>query len=208
MPCNHKFKKHLNLTHLDFEPTTLIVGTFIPEWPDGTTGEWFYGNIANNNFWNVLPRLYGAPSLINATPADWKQFCHDNRIAITDIISTIDDADPDDPKQIKILAGFADDALAYNFEDFVYVNIVQILRQHPTIKNVYLTRGVTESFWRHLWNPVMHYCHLNNIRERKLLTPSINASVPQEVYNGQNPGGQIPLLEDYILMKWKQEWHL
>lgn len=39
MPCNHKFLEFLNLEKLDFTPTTLIVGTFNPEWPDTNQGK-------------------------------------------------------------------------------------------------------------------------------------------------------------------------
>ncbi|MBD0333667.1 MAG: hypothetical protein ICV66_13555, partial [Chitinophagaceae bacterium] len=92
MACLHKFHLYLNLERLDFEPTTLIVGTFNPSWPATNTAEWFYGRThdkqgtQNNNFWDVLPRLYGGDSLINKTPTEWKTFCHNKQIAITDII--------------------------------------------------------------------------------------------------------------------------
>ena len=206
MSCAHKFLGYLDLERLDFEPTTLVVGTFIPAWP-ADQAAWFYGRTAHNYFWDVLPRLYGAESLIGASANEWKQFCHDRRVAITDLFKSIDDADPDSLEHRKKLASFSDNSIIHNFEDLNYVNIIQLLRLHPTIKNVYLTRGVTEAFWRHLWNPVTHYCNHNNIRERKLLTPSRDAAYHHEAYNSQNPGNQIPLLQDYLLMRWQQEWH-
>ena len=214
MPCNHKFKPVLTLDRIDFEPTTLIVGTFIPEWPASNTAGWFYGRTRDaagnrcNNFWDILPGIYGEPGLIDATPHEWKLFCQRKQIAFTDLISSIDDADPGSPEHNKILAGSSDDAIAWNFEDFSFVNIVQLLRHHATIKNVYLTRGITESFWRHLWNPVMQYCSLNNLHERRLLTPSGLPLYQHSAHNNENPGDVIPLLEDYILMRWKQDWHL
>ena len=207
MACTHKFRNYLDLEQLDFEPTTLVVGTFNPEWPESNRAQWFYGRTANNYFWDILPRLYRQGSLINATHIEWKQFCHDKQIAITDLISSIDDANPDNPKHHKMLGGFSDNAIVHNFDDFSYINIVQLLRLNPSIKNVYFTRGVTEAFWKHLWNPVTHYCNHNNIRERKLLTPSGEAIYQHEEYNNQNPENQILLLEDYILMRWLQEWH-
>ena len=206
MPCTHKFHEYLDLELLDFEPATLIVGTFNPTL-SGNPVEWFYGRTESNYFWDILPRLYGERSLISATPGEWKQFCHDKQIALTDLISSIDDAMPDNPKHNKILGGFSDDAIQHNFDDLIYVNIVQLLRLHPTIKNVYLTRGVTDAFWRHLWNPVAHYCNHNNIYERKLITPSGDAAYQHEAYNIENPENQIPLLGDYILARWQQEWH-
>ncbi len=212
MPCNHKFKRDLHLDRIDFEPTTLIVGTFMPEWPANTAG-WFYGKThdanghRSSNFWDILPRIYGEPSLIDATPDEWKLFCHNKQIALTDLISCIDDADADNPEHIKILAGGADDAIAYNFEDFVFVNIAQLLERHPGIKNVYLTRGITEAFWRHVWNPVMQYCSQNHIHERRLLTPLAAPMYQHDAYNDEHPDNAIPLLADYILMRWQQEWH-
>jgi hypothetical protein len=213
MSCHHKFIRDLNLDRIDFEPTTLIVGTFIPVWP-ANTAEWFYGRThdangnRSNNFWDILPRIYGAASLIGAAPAEWKQFCHDKRIAITDMISSIDDADPENHEHRKILTGSDDKAIVFHFDDFVFVNIVQLLRTHPTIRNVYLTRGVTEAFWKHVWNPVMQYCNLNDLHERKLLTPSGHSLYQHEAYNNEHPDQAIPLLEDYILMRWQQEWHI
>jgi hypothetical protein len=206
MPCDHKFLPELDLTKIDFEPTTLIVGTFIPAWP-ANNAEWFYGRTASSYFWDVLPRLYGAASLINTTPTEWKQFCRDKKIAITDLISSIDDAEPDNPEHNNILTGYSDKAIAYHFDDFSFVNIVQILKRQPTIRNVYLTRGITEAFWRHAWNPVMQYCNLNHLHERRLLHPSGEDAVyQQEAYNKQHPENQILLQEDYILMRWQEEW--
>jgi hypothetical protein len=206
MACAHKFQDYLRLEGIDFEPVTLVVGTFIPSWP-ANDAEWFYGKRDSSCFWNVLPRLYGTPSLMDATPREWKQFCRENRIALTDLIGTIDDAEPGNREHIKMLTTYNDKAIMHNFDDFEFVNIAQLLRQYPTIKNVYLTRGITESFWRHLWNPVVQYCNANNLRERKLLTPSGDASYQHEAYNVDHPGDTIPMLEDYILMRWREDWH-
>ena len=212
MSCNHKFARQLHLETLDFEPTTLIVGTFIPEWPANNVA-WFYGPVLDsdgnrsNNFWDVLPKLYGEPGLVDATPTAWTQFCRDKQIAITGLISSIDDADQSNKEHVKVLTGFDDKAIAWHFEDFVFVNVVQLLRRHPSIRHVYLTRSITESFWRHLWNPVMQYCSVNHLDERRLLTPSGHSLYQHEAYNAENPGHPILLLEDYILMRWRQEWH-
>ncbi len=207
MPCNHKFKSYLNLEKIDFEPETLIVGTFNPEWPAENTAAWFYGRTANNYFWDILPRLYGEASLIHATPVEWKQFCHDKRIALTDLFSAVDDADADNKEHQKMLGGFSDNAIIHNFEDIDYVNIVQLLRSHPTIKNIYLTRGIIEAYWRHMWNPVAHYCSVNHLHERNLLTPDNSAAYQHGAYNVQHPENQILLPEDHLLMRWRQEWH-
>lgn len=87
MPCNHKFRKHLLLQGLDFEPETLIVGSFNPEWPENNTAQWFYGRTENTYLWDVLPRIYGEPSLMDSPVADWQDFCKRNKVAFTDLIS-------------------------------------------------------------------------------------------------------------------------
>jgi len=207
MPCDHKFQRYLHLEKIDFAPATLIVGTFNPAWPASNTAGWFYGRTENNYFWDILPRLYGETSLINAGPAAWKSFCHDKQIAITDLISSIDDADPENKGHNKMLGGFSDDAIEHNFEDFTFIDIVQLLKRHPTIKNVYLTRGVTESFWRHLWGPVSHFCSANHLHERKLLKPTKDVAYQHGAHNSNHPDDIIPKLEDYILKRWTQEWH-
>lgn len=207
MSCKHKFQSYLDLSRIEFEPTTLIVGTFNPAWPASNRAHWFYDRPGNNCFWEVLPRLYGEGWLSGAGQSEWKQFCLRQQIALTDLISSIDDAEPANPEHNRILAGYADKAIAHHFDDFEFVDIVQILRDRPSIKNVYLTRGVTESFWRHVWNPVMQYCDRNGLHERRLLTPSIDAAYQHEAYNLEHPDDQLPTLEDYILMKWREEWH-
>ncbi len=205
MPCNHKFRKYLNLERLDFEPEVLIVGSFDPEWPNNSA-EWFYGRTQENCFWDVLPRLYGSASLIDASPAEWKQFCHDKRIAITALISGIEEAEQGNKEHNKILAGFSDKAVVYHFDDFEYVNIVQLLQQRPTIKSVYLTRGATEAFWKHLWGPVAHYCNHHGVHERTLMVPTSESAYHHTAHNTDHPDDVVERMEDYILRRWEMEW--
>lgn len=213
MACPHKFQEYLTLERLDFEPTTLIVGTFNPAWPAENSAQWFYGRThdeygnQNNNFWEVLPRLYGEESLINATPAEWKSFCRRHKIAITDLISCIDDARQDCPDHVKALKGYSDKAIAEGFNGQVPVHIAQLLKQHLTIQYVYLTRGTGETFWKRLWLPVKQFSTRNSKRERTLLTPSGYAFYQHGRYNNENTNHQIPRLQDFILMRWQEQWH-
>lgn len=206
MPCHHKFLEYLQLDKIDFEPEKLIVGSFSPQWPAGNTAEWFYGRTVTNYFWDILPRLYGEASLLHAGPEAWKQFCRDKKIALTDLISTIDDADEENSAHHKILGGFSDKAIMHNFDDFEFTDVVKLLREHPTIKHVYLTRGITEAFWRHLWNPVAYYCNHNQLHEHILLSPTDDAMYHHGAYNDQHPDKVIHRLEDYLLMRWREEW--
>ena len=207
MPCAHKFIDELELKGLDYAPETLVVGTFNPAWPEENTATWFYGRTQDELVWNVLPRLYGSPSLAAGSETDWKEFCKTHRIAFTDLITSIDDADEANKNHRKIISGFADKALVYNFDDFVFTDVVGILKRHPSIRNVYITRGITESFWRHLWSPIMHYCNTNGLHERRLLPASEESTYQHEAHNQHHPDGVIDALPDYILYRWKQEWH-
>jgi len=193
MACKHKFFNELTLNGLSYEPTTLIVGTFNPSWPENNNANWFYGRThdnngnQNNNFWDVLPRIYGECSLITAGPDDWKKFCKRKKIAITDLISSIEDADITSPQHLKILGSFSDKDIATKFKHHELVNIVKLLNQHKTIKNVYLTRGTGENFWRKLWEPVINYAITNNIKQSTLLTPSGYARFQRGSFNKTNP---------------------
>jgi hypothetical protein len=216
MACNHKFIRYLNLERIDFKPTTLIVGTFNPAWPQGNNAEWFYGRThdehgnRNNSFWDVLPRLFkNEPTLIDAGPVEWKQFCSRKEIAITDLISSIDDANPENPEHVDFMAGFADNVIADEFEEHILIDIISLLQNNPTIRKVYITNGVNGAFWNGIWNPINQYCITNNIVCSKLLTPSKNARFSMFAHNRNNPQNQFNMntLNEYILMKWMEVWN-
>lgn len=211
MPCNHKFIEDLNLENLDFQPTTLIVGTFNPAWPANNQAQWFYGRTQNNYFWDVLPALYQQAGLRNVPAVDkpsvWERFCLTNRIAITDLIRSVNDADELNNDHHTLLGDYSDSNIANRFNDFALTDVVSLLRAHPSIKSVYLTTKAQIPFFNEIWNSIEIYCEENNIHCRRLLTPSGSARyqipadyVPQfPVFNG--------VLANYILENWQQEWH-
>lgn len=212
MACNHKFINDLNLENVGFQPEILIIGTFNPSWPENNLANWFYGRThdingnMNNNFWDVLPRIFDQDTLINETEIEWKYFCKMNKVAITDLITSIDDADENNHEHVQWLGGYADNVIAENFHDFQFTNVLQILEQNPCIKKVYITNGVNGTFWTNLWNPIVAYCQENNIISQKLLTPSKNARFSMFAWNRQNQQNQYGMhnLNDFILMKWEQ----
>lgn len=212
MACIHKFESYLNLERLDFEPATLIVGTFNPSLPADNTAEWFYGRThdehgnQNNNFWDVLPRLFGEESLINAGSDQWKTFCRRKQIAITDLIYSIDDAEEADPAHVALLRSYSDKAIATSFRRHTPVNVANLLEQNPSIRNVFLTRGTGETFWRRLWRPVIQFADANNKYEAKLLTPSGYAFYQQGRHNRRNPDNRVDELADFILAAWREVW--
>ncbi len=201
MPCPHKFAKDLNLDKLTFAPTTLIIGTFNPGWDNlGNYAPWFYGRTQNNYFWEILPKLYGQAPLRQAAPPAWKAFCQTYRIALTDLIAGIDDADIDNVNHVNLLKSYRDDAIARHFKQICWVNVVNLLQQHSSITNVYLTRQVNTTFWRQPWQPVEAYCRAQGIKSDTLLTPSASARF-------QMPKTEKLSLGEFLLSRWRQDWH-
>jgi len=201
MPCNHKFIDYLNLGRIDFEPTTLVVGTFNPSWDVlNNPATWFYGRTKNNYFWDVLPRLYENSNLRNDTHLAWKQFCVRNLLAITDLLQSIDDADSNDPSHVAALSDYSDLAIAKDFKKFTPVDIVNLLIENPKITNVYWTRKTGNDFWDKYWNTITDYCDQHGIRHRELLTPSGSARYQMQSGNGQT-------LRNFIFENWQAAWH-
>jgi hypothetical protein len=201
MACIHKFASHLHLDRLDFEPTTLIVGTFNPNWVSlGNYAQWFYGRTNNNYFWDVLPRLYGSGDLRQVPSAAWKAFCSQHKIALTDLIISIDDADSNNPLHVKQLKNYRDDAIASYFRQFTVVGIKAILINHPSIRHVYLTRQLGSEFWQKKWLPVTRYCNEYDIRVQPLLTPSGGARF-------QMTQSVDISMRNFIFNHWQKSWH-
>lgn len=211
MPCNHKFQEDLTLERLDFEPTTLIVGTFNPAWPDNNQAQWFYGRTRNNYFWDVLPAVYGEIGLRNIPvqdkPSAWKQFCSQHKIAITDLIGCINAANQNNEQHQQFMTSYSDSDIVTHFNDFGTINVINLFQQFPSIKSVYLTTRAQIPFFNEIWNEIEMYCEDNDIHCRRLLTPSGSARY-------QIPAGYVPqnfvfpsVLANYILENWQGEWH-
>jgi hypothetical protein len=201
MACTHKFHQYLNLNNLDFEPTTLIVGTFNPGWNNiANNAGWFYGRTRNNYFWDVLPRIYESINLRNSNPQDWKSFCVRNQIAITDLLASIDDANPNNPEHIQAISNYKDSDIANLFQHFTPVDICNILERYPTIVNVYLTRQLGNVFWDNLWQNITGHFQEAPIHFKTLLTPSASARFQMNGIEGMS-------LRDFIFNHWHQAWH-
>ena len=95
MACEHKFIADLQLQYVDWEVKTIFIGTFNPDWKEcaNNNATWFYGRTQRNEFWEILPLIHKQPSLIDGDRNSWSEFCRKNKIAITDILSRINDAD-------------------------------------------------------------------------------------------------------------------
>lgn len=210
MPCNHKFIEDLNLEGLDFEPNTLLVGTFNPSWPASNNAEWFYGRTARNYLWDVLPRLYNPNiNLRQQTHVQWKEFCSIDRIALTDIISKINDANEANEEHHEILRTYLDTSIADYFEEFQFTDLVQLVIDNPTIVNIYLTRQAGVELFDGRWNLLEEFALANpdrNLRLRKLITPSASARFQIRDYRLANPNDPTPL-RNFIFDSWRAEWH-
>lgn len=205
MPCNHKFLKDLDLGPLTFDPEVLIVGTFNPEWPATNNAGWFYGRTQNNYFWDILPRLYNEESLLHAGSDEWKAFCGRHKIAITDIIACVNDADENNAEHGKLLAPYSDEKMVESFHDFRLTDITGIINKYPTIRAVYFTRGIGDSFWAAKWKPVCDAIEARGGTARTLLTPS-RVAFYQQAHNRNLHLDMRIELKDHLLDEWRSNW--
>lgn len=206
MACNHKFIEYLRAEHIDFEPRFLIIGTFNPEWPEDNYAEWFYGRTNNNYFWETLPRMFQEESLrINFNHNDWKDFCSRNQVVLTDLITSINDAERDNPHHFEIISKFRDAEFADTFEDFEMTNILEILENNPKIEKVFFTRNQGVDLFDNEINIINDYCKNHNILFSYLLTPSKNARFQMGGYEPQNPN-LARNLSNFIYEKWLENW--
>jgi hypothetical protein len=200
MACQHKFYDYLQLQRLDdFKPEILIVGTFNPEWPEGNYAEWFYGRTDNNYFWDLLPRMFGDSGLRNQDHFNWKTYCRTQKVALTDLILSIDDAEIKIEVHKNILGKYTDTAIASKFKQQVPNPIVPLLQANPSIKSVYLTTTNNSRFWQNLWNPVEQYCTQQNLWCKKLMTPSKGARFFMTKGSGF-------AMSDFIYNDWNAKW--
>lgn len=210
MPCNHKFIEYLDLTRLDFEPTTLIVGTFNPAWPAVNQAKWFYGRTRNNYLWDVLPRLYNEEkNLRTQSHYEWKAFCKNERIALTDVITSINDADEETSNHQKILSSYLDTSISRHFKEFIFTDLVNLVERNPAIQNVYFTRQHGVELFDKQWNSVEQYSLVHPKRQlhiRKLITPSASARFQIKDYKLNNPDDKTPL-RNFIYKSWQLQWH-
>ncbi|SDD13570.1 hypothetical protein SAMN04488104_101617 [Algoriphagus faecimaris] len=206
MACEHKFYDYLHLKALYFEPKTLIIGTFNPEWPIDNHAEWFYGRTGNNYFWDVLPRMFNTEGLRHAGPVEWKNFCHQQKVVITDLIASIEDADEHNPHHLEVIGEFMDAEFANVFNEFERTGIIGLLQQHPTISAVYFTRQEGVELFDVEINEVIAYCHQNDIYFSHLLTPSKNARFQMRGWEPQDPN-MARTLPNFIYEKWCDNWN-
>lgn len=170
MACIHKFLADLQLGYVNWEVKTLFIGTFNPGWKEckNNYSEWFYGRTKRNDFWCILPKLHQSPSLINGNRESWIDFCRKNKIAITDIIREVTDADVYNPVHLKDICSYQDNRIGnYNF---AINDIPAILERFPSIKQICITRTTLPQFWLNCFHDTFDYIDLHPERGIMLLT--------------------------------------
>ena len=201
MAFEHKFIADLQLQYVDWEVKTIFIGTFNPDWKEcaNNNATWFYGRTQRNEFWEILPLIHKQPSLIDGDRNSWIEFCRKNKIAITDILSRINDADPESNEHRNIICKFKDDA----FEDFEVRNnnIPAILENFPSIKQICITRQEPlPDFWEECFMHMFQYIEDNPEREihvKYLRSPSRGAR-----------RGVVGNFSNFIANRWMQQGYL
>lgn len=195
MPCNHLFHQDLQLQYVDWEVRTLFIGTFNPGWIlPNNYAEWFYGRTGNNEFWSILPTIHTGESLLNEDAETWKNFCRGHHIGITDIITSLTNADEHNPEHVMMIKGFKDHNLAAFAK--LQTNIPQILENYPRIEQVCITRKTLPPLWRELFQSTFDWVQAHperNIQIKRLRSPSRVAR-----------RGVVGNFTDFIANHWQQ----
>lgn len=177
MSCKHRFYNSLIPEENNYE--FLFIGTFNPEWnaKNGNNADYFYGR-ESNLFWCILPHAFEENCLINSRPIEWINFCKQtrHRIAITDIIKEIDNADKNNQKHREVLLNGFEDKKLEKFElTFNNSEIKEFIRRNQeTLNGVFLTRKSKDGLskiWDN-WLEIKKLCKKSNVYATELLTPS------------------------------------
>lgn len=180
MPCNHRFQNEL--TAHNYPLNYLFVGTFNPAWdhPNGNNANWFYTR-SRNSLWHIMPMVTIGASML--------QFRHDSNflkewcsnplrgIGFSDLISSVLNADEENPEHFADVIGFNDNILEnYNLLGTDLEGLIRL--NSDTLRNggIYLTR-YTHTLPRNgqiigFWNTVVSLCEELNIPNNCLVTPS------------------------------------
>lgn len=165
MPCHHKFINDLQLQYVDWEVNTLFIGTFNPGWEscDNNYAQWFYGRVQRNKFWCILPACHNQPALINGNRGIWIDFCSEHRIAITDIVEKLANADEFNPGHRNLICNFKDEYL--NQFGVVLNNIPAILEANPAINRICITRATMNAVLNEWFAPTRAWMMANPQRQ-------------------------------------------
>jgi len=182
MSCIHKFydiKDYKGLIpNWDFDK--LIIGTFNPsnDFHESNTANFFYQR-KRNYFWDVFPLFYNSKPISKDDTNLQKSFLKANKIGITDILISINDAKKNVSNHIKLISTVKDDDLE-KFRSFNWntKNIINIIHRNK-VKEVYFTKlglidqiNVNENTFEYQIRIIENYCKINNIYNKRLHSPT------------------------------------
>lgn len=178
--CTHKFINDLQLEYIEWEVNTLFIGTFNPGCcaEEDNAAAWFYGRTQNNMFWDTLGFIYENNPMLGqqGNPELWLSFCKRNKLAVTDLISKINNVNLNGQDYQNLCNGFSDARLQPYILNGQVVSsgIENLINNSPKLKDlkcVYLTRATTNRAWNILWRPIQQCCRVKKIHVAKLTTP-------------------------------------
>ncbi|OGS71125.1 MAG: hypothetical protein A3G95_08905 [Flavobacteria bacterium RIFCSPLOWO2_12_FULL_31_7] len=187
MACRHRFYDKLSP---DWELEYLFVGTFNPSWDfnNAEQADYFYGR-NRNFFWRILPEVFENESLKNNHLIDKIEYLRKNKIGLTDLIISVENANESSKVDVDNLTiGFSDNVLNNYILEFNTENIINLITKNSkTIKGVFLTRSTLNNInqIRDEWAEIERFCLKNKINTNRLLTPARNYSV-RKVIDWQN----------------------
>lgn len=155
----HKFANH----KIQNNTKILILGTFNPD-VDGNKAVFFYGR-PQNHLWKLLPLIFGENNLKKGSIDKKKLFMKKHKIDFADLIY-----------EVEIEKG-----QETNYEDKYldkrvkkWFNIVKLLENDPSIKEVYFTRKTFVAIpnMKIKIDEIKDYCDKNNLKFECLETPS------------------------------------
>lgn len=182
MSCLHKFNDTKDLKGLipkwDFDK--LVIGTFNPsnDFHKSNAANFFYQR-KKNYFWDVFPLFYNSKPIHKEDVNLQKTFLKVNKIGITDILTSINDADKNISNHIQLISTVKDEDLE-KFSSFNWntKNIINIIHDNK-VKEVYFTKlgladqiNVKENTFEFQIRLIENYCSKNNIYNKRLHSPT------------------------------------
>ena len=182
MSCIHKFNDTKDFKGLipkwDFDK--LVIGTFNPSnnFHKSNSANFFYQR-KRNYFWDVFPLFYNSKPIPKEDVNLQKSFLKVNKIGITDILTSINDADKNISNHIQLISTVKDDDLE-KFSSFNWntKNIINIIDENR-VKEVYFTKlglfdqiNVNENTFEFQIRLIENYSTKNNIYNKRLHSPT------------------------------------
>jgi hypothetical protein len=186
MSCTHKFFGH------DFHQRgekgllpnwnakTLIIGTFNPNnnFYEQNSASYFYGR-KRNYFWDILPLFAGEPAIDKSNSLFQKCFLENKKIAITDLLISINDAELNNTEHIRRIKSVKDKEIekfhSFNWNTEFIKNYIEINK----VEAVYFTYLSNPSASNQLINTfefqtrlIESYCQEIGVFTSRLFTPS------------------------------------